>query len=81
MTAEIVDVANAMLSEDSPYDPGPCQRCGKPSEIILKIGEHVVKGEVVYAPDRRCASNVARSGSASIGRWRSDDRARQLPRP
>jgi hypothetical protein len=53
MTAEIVDVANAMLSEDSPYDPGPCQRCGKPSEIILKIGEHVVKGEVGYAPDRR----------------------------
>ncbi|WP_275532010.1 hypothetical protein [Ensifer aridi] len=32
----------------SPYDDpdGPCQRCGKPSEIILKIGQHIPKGEV-----------------------------------
>lgn len=42
-----------MNAEGSPYDPGPCQRCGKPSAVVLKIGEHVVKGKVVYEPDRR----------------------------
>ncbi|RVH69216.1 hypothetical protein CN198_14245 [Sinorhizobium meliloti] len=39
--------------DDDPYDGGACQRCGQPSEIILKIGEHVVRGEARYKPDRR----------------------------
>ncbi len=42
-----------MAVEERPYAPCPCQRCGKPPAMVLKIGEHVVKGEVVYELDRR----------------------------
>lgn len=43
----------AQIFEGSPYDPGPCQRCGKPSEVVLKIGQQVAKLEDTYLPDRR----------------------------
>ncbi|UFX07675.1 hypothetical protein [Sinorhizobium meliloti] len=43
----------ARFFEGSPYDPGPCQRCGKSSDVVLKIGQQVVKGEDKYLPDRR----------------------------
>jgi hypothetical protein len=41
-----------MMIDSSPYEDGPCQRCGKPSEVVLKIGQQVVKGEDKYLPDR-----------------------------
>lgn len=43
----------AQTFEGSPYDPCLCQRCGKPSEIVLKIGQQLVKGQDKYLPDRR----------------------------
>ncbi|TBG52642.1 hypothetical protein ELG74_36450 (plasmid) [Rhizobium leguminosarum] len=39
--------------QDSPYDPGDCQRCCKPSDVVLKIGQQVVNGEDKYLADRR----------------------------
>ncbi len=39
--------------QDSPYDPGACHRCGKPSDVVLKIGQQVVNGDDKYLPDRR----------------------------
>ncbi|MGO6943439.1 hypothetical protein [Rhizobium johnstonii] len=38
--------------QDSPYDSGDCQRCGKPSDVVLKIGQQVVNGDDKYLPDR-----------------------------
>ncbi|MHA4736179.1 hypothetical protein [Ensifer adhaerens] len=44
----------------SPYDPGPCQRCGKPSEVVLKVSQQVVDGEDKHLPDRRLCLGLLR---------------------
>lgn len=46
---------------NSPNDDGPCQRCGKPSEIILKTGQQFLKGKVRYLPDRRLSDPIGDS--------------------
>ncbi len=61
-----------MAVEERPYAPCPCQRCGKPPAMVLKIGEHVVKGEVVYELDRRLyGENLEISGSSRRQKCRS----------
>ncbi|MBD9523368.1 hypothetical protein IB262_26060 [Ensifer sp. ENS02] len=44
----------------SPYDPGPRQRCGKPSEVVLKVSQQVVNGEDKHLPDRRLCLGLLR---------------------
>jgi hypothetical protein len=70
----------------SPYDPGPRQRCGKPSEVVLKVSQQVVNGEDKHLPDRRLCLGLLRDreeralGSGSRASRTSQGRRRMRAR-